>query len=167
VKPMLGKIKPKMTRRKSQVLSPELYIAETGTALGRGAFAGRSYSPGEVVEVCPVILLDYSMKELSLPVQRVVFNWSKLCDSPEKYALVLGCGSIYNHTDEPNMRYSADPENQAMIYTAVREIEQGEQLTVSYNQVPEGEAPRKRNWFEIHGVEKIEIKPGSNGKQEE
>ena len=142
---------------------PEVYVTDTGTALGRGAFAERDFSPGDVVEVCPVILLDYSRKDLSLPVQQVVFNWSKLCDAAEKYALVLGYGSIYNHADHPNLRYSADPENLTMIYTAVHKIKQGEQLTVSYNQVPEGVEPRQRNWFEIHGVEKIEIK---NGKTE-
>lgn len=134
-----------------------IYIAETGTALGRGAFADRDFAPGEVVERAPVILLDYAMKELSLPVQQVVFNWSKLCDEPEKYALVLGFGSIYNHSDDPNTRYSADPENLSMIYTAVRAIKRGEQITVSYNQVPEGAEARKRNWFEIHRVEQIEL----------
>ncbi len=99
-------------------------------------------------------MLDFPIKELSLPVQRVVFNWAKLCDAPEKYALVLGYGSMYNHADHPNLRYSADPENQAMIYTAVRDIKQGEQLTVSYNQVSDGAQPRKRNWFEIHRCRK-------------
>ena len=134
-----------------------VYVAETSTALGRGIFAGRDFAPGEVVERAPVILLDYPMRELSLPVQRVVFNWSKLCDEPERYALVLGFGSIYNHADNPNLRYSADPAHQAMVYTAVRAIQRGEQLTVSYNQVPEGAEPRKRNWFEIHQVEQIEL----------
>ena len=148
-------------------MSPEVFVADTCTPLGRGAFAGRSYAAGEVVETAPVILLDFPIKELSLPVQRVVFNWAKLCDAPENYALVLGLGSIYNHADQPNLRYSADPDNQTMVYTAVREIKKGEQLTVSYNQVAPGAEPRKRNWFKIHGVEKIEIKPGSNGKQEE
>ncbi len=125
-----------------------MIVADTCTPLGRGAFAGRSYAAGEVVETAPVILLDFPIKELSLPVQRVVFNWAKLCDAPEKYALVLGYGSIYNHADHPNLRYSADPDNQAMIYTAFCEIKQGEQLTVSYNQVSDGAEPRKRNWFE-------------------
>jgi len=134
-----------------------VYVAETGTGLGRGAFASRDFAPGEVVERAPVILLDYPMSELSLPVQRVVFNWSKLCDAPQKYALVLGFGSIYNHADDPNTRYSADPANQVMIYTAVRPIKRGEQITVSYNQVPEGAEPRARNWFEIHQVEQIEL----------
>ena len=148
---------------KGEPYSPSVIVANTGTDLGRGAFSERDFSPGDVVEVCPVILLDYQIKELSLPVQRVVFNWAKLCDAPEKYALVLGYGSMYNHADHPNLRYSADSENQAMIYTAVRDIEHGEQLTVSYNQVAPGAEPRKRNWFKIHGVDKIEIKNKSNG----
>lgn len=149
---------------KPGVKSPAVYISDTGTDLGRGAYAERNFFPRDVVEVCPVILLHYPIKELSLPVQQVVFNWSKLCNASENYALVLGYGSIYNHSDHPNMRYSADPQNQAMIYTAVRDIKQGEQLTVSYNQVSEGAEPRKQSWFEIHGIDKIEIINKSNGK---
>ena len=151
----------------SQLKPPRISVMDTGTVLGRGAFSERSFSAGEVVEVCPVILLDYLIQELSLPVQRVVFNWAKLCDSPEKYALVLGYGSIYNHADHPNLRYSADSDNQAMIFTAVRAIKRGEQLTVSYNQVSEGAEPRKRNWFEIHGVDQLEINYGRNEKEKE
>jgi hypothetical protein len=154
----LTSIERKINGEKPYINSPEVFVTDTGTALGRGAYAKRDFFPGDIVEICPVILLDYPIKELSLSVQRVVFNWSKLCDAPEKFALVLGYGSIYNHADQPNQRYSADPENQAMIYTAVREINTGEQLTVSYNQVAEGAQPRQRNWFEIHQVDKIEIK---------
>lgn len=139
------------------IYTPNLSVNNTGTVLGRGAFAEKTYSKGEVVEMAPVILLDYPFEELVLPVQRVVYNWSKLCDATERYALVLGYGSIYNHADDPNMRYSADQEKQALIYTAVRVIKKGEQLTVSYNQVPEGAEPRKTSWFVTNNVDKVEI----------
>lgn len=148
-----------------KISPPNLGVADTDTGLGRGAYSGRQFLSGEVVEVCPVILVDYPFKELPTPVQRIVFNWSKLCDAHEKFALVLGYGSIYNHADHPNLRYSADPDNQTMIYTAVQKIKQGEQLTVSYNQVPEGAEPRKKDWFEANQVAKIEIKNGKNGKE--
>jgi len=148
----------------NEIRGPAVTVNDAGTGLGRGAFTSRSYSKGQIVEICPVILLDYPMRELPTPVQQIAFNWNKLCDAPENYALVLGYGSIYNHADDPNLGYSADPENQVMIYTAMRKIEKGEQLTVSYNQVPEGSESRKKDWFEIHKVEKILIKERSNGR---
>lgn len=141
------------------IYPPDLSVIDTGTVLGRAAFAEKTYSKGEIVEMAPVILLDYPFEELVLPVQRVVYNWSKLCDASEKFAFVLGYGSIYNHADDPNMRYSANQEKQALIYTAIRVIKKGEQLTVSYNQVPEGAEPRKTSWFVTNDVDKIEIIP--------
>jgi hypothetical protein len=147
----------KLKPSNGQQRAPCVHVAETGTLLGRGVFAEKPLSPGDVVEISPVILLDYSFKELPIPVQRVVFNWSKLCDAEENFALVLGYGSIYNHADQPNLQYSADPENQTLIFTAMREISQGEQLTVSYNQVADGAEPRKKSWFTANNVDKIEI----------
>ena len=154
---MLDKLKQKLTLGKSGVEPPKVFITDTGTTLGRGAYAAKSFSPGEVVEVSPVILLDYPFKELPVLVQQIVFNWSKLCDAEEKFALVLGYGSIYNHADDPNLQYSADPENQTLIFTAVKDIEKGKQLTVSYNQVAEGAEPRAKSWFVTNNVEKIDL----------
>ena len=134
-----------------------LRIANTGTALGRGVFAQRAYGCGEVVEVAPVILLNEAFRELPLLVQRVVFNWGKGIDSTPIFALVLGYGSIYNHSDHPNLRYRADHSGQTMIFTATRDINHGEQLTVSYDQVAEGAPPRKESWFTRNHIEKLEL----------
>ena len=141
-----------------------LRIADTGTALGRGVFAPRGFSHGEVVEIAPVILLEEPFRGLPLHVQRVVFNWGRGPDSKPIFALVLGCGSIYNHSDRPNLRYQADHERQAMIFTATRNIERGEQLTVSYDQVPEGAPPRAKSWFERNHIEKLDL-DGSEAKR--
>jgi hypothetical protein len=155
---MLDKQIQKILIRKPLLDPPAVYVADTGSEMGRGVYARKHFSAGDVVEISLVILLDYPHKDLPLPVQHLVFNWSKLCDAEEKFALALGYGGIYNHADQPNLRYSADPENQTMIYSAVREIKMGEQLTVSYNQVAEGAEPRKKSWFLSNKVEKIDIR---------
>ena len=64
---------------------------------GRGVFATRRYAKGDVVELCPTItldeddvtgvLLDYVFKSLKQGVR----------------LLVLGFGSLYNHSDDPNV----------------------------------------------------------------
>jgi len=126
-------------------------------ALGRGVFAGQPFDAGQDVELAPVIVLDTTFRDLPLALQRVVFNWSRIDPSQAKFALVLGYGSLYNHSDRPNLRYRADPERQVMVFTAVRRVETGEQLTISYDQVADGASPRRKTWFERNGVEKLDL----------
>ncbi len=136
-------------------------MRETGTPLGRGAFAARFIPAGEVVEIAPVVLLAVAQQPFPQAIRRLVFNWSQ-----SHFALALGCGSIYNHADQPNLRYSRDFEQRIIRFTALRDIEPGEQLTINYDQTAAGKEPRERGWFEIHQIEKIELeaRPGNKSK---
>lgn len=51
----------------------------------------------------------------------------------------------------------ADPERQAMVIAAVRGIETGGQLTISYCHVAKGAPPRRKSWFERYQAEKPEL----------
>ena len=55
-------------------------------------------------------------------------------------ALALGYGSLYNHSYQPNARYD-DESGQTKVFTAIRDIEAGEEITVNYNGEPEDESP--------------------------
>jgi len=131
-----------------------IYVAETGSALGRGVFTARDFSAGERVEICPVVLLDLKAQPFPGQIRRLLYCWSKT-----HVALALGYGSFYNHSDHPNLTFQLDPEKLTITFRALRDITAGEQLTISYDYIGEGQNPRKRSWFEIHSVEKIELKP--------
>lgn len=133
-------------------LSP-VYAAETGTPLGRGVFASRDLNSGEIVEVAPVVLLDLKTQPFPAAIRRLAFNWSKT-----HVVLALGFGSLYNHSDQPNLVFKRDIETLTITFSTLREIQPGEQLTISYDYIGPGESPRDRSWFEIHQVEKIEVK---------
>jgi uncharacterized protein len=135
---------------------PCIAVRETGTLLGRGAFAARFIPAGEVVEIAPVVLLEVAQQPFPQAIRRLVFNWTQ-----SHFALALGCGSIYNHADQPNLRYSRDFARQTIQFTALKNIEPGEQLTISYDQTAVGNQPRERGWFEIHQIEKIELEARS------
>ena len=142
-------------KRNTQILevsSPDVNVADTGTVLGRGAFAGRTFFPGDIVETAPVILLDLKAQPFPRAIRRLAYNWSKT-----HVALALGFGSLYNHSDQPNLRFSRDLIKQTIIFSATRDIEAGEQLTISYDYTGSGENPRDKSWFEIHQVEQIKI----------
>ena len=76
-------------------------------------------------------------------------------------ALALGYGSLYNHSYRPNARYD-DIGQLTKIFTALRDIPPGEEITVNYNGDP---SDRAAVAFEV--VEEPELvvsRRSANGK---
>ena len=82
----------------------------------------------------PNILADYVFR-LSDPKQPDV----------ELRALVLGWGSIYNHSNEPNIEYAILAKRKLFQYTTTRKIYAGEQLFVSYGEKWWQDRPAHKN----------------------
>lgn len=120
-----------------------IYFA-TSERHGKGVFAARPIGEGEIIEICPVLL--FPKKELPLIDQTFLydyyFDWG---DDDAWYALCLGYGSLYNHDYAPNAEYTMDFEAETIDFHALRPIEAGEEITVSYNGDPENKEPV---WFE-------------------
>ena len=113
---------------------PALYVRRV-RGMGRGVFAGRRYRKGEVIEVCPVIPLtrrEYRALRGGV-LDRYVFLWTQ---PGYAVAVVLGLGSIYNTSSDPNCRYTQRWTTQDMVYRATRDIEPGEQILVDYGWAP-------------------------------
>jgi len=93
---------------------------------GRGVFANKDFKQGEIIEVCPLIT-DYKKNFENSKIKDYTFN-SKFIKDQE--VIVFGMCSMYNHSNKFNVHHTQDPEN--MIYTASRDIKNGEELYVSY-----------------------------------
>lgn len=111
---------------------------------GRGVFAARDIEPGEIIEICPVLV--FSKEELVHVRQTFLddyyFDWGA---EGEYFALCLGYGSLYNHEYEPNAEYGMDFDALTIDFYAIQPIKAGEEITVNYN----GEAGnREKVWFE-------------------
>ncbi len=105
---------------------------------GRGVFARRAISEGEVIEQVPVLVLDRSDIEDDdswTGLAGYCFEWGR-----GKVALALGYGSLYNHSYHPNALYE-DSGRQTKIYRAIQDIEAGEEITINYNGEPQNSAP--------------------------
>jgi uncharacterized protein len=111
---------------------PNTYIKDTGTAKGRGVFAARAFSNGEIVEICPVVLFHLHYNSLPKAIKTLVFDWETLAGKPRTHALALGYGSFYNHDNPANLRYEADAVNSLLRFIAVRDIDVDEELTINY-----------------------------------
>ena len=90
---------------------------------GRGVFANRTFAEGETVEVCPTVEISEGGGDLA----------DYLFESTNEgmFLVVLGFGMLYNHSSEPNLDYFQENEA-ALAFVAQRQIDKGEELTISY-----------------------------------
>lgn len=107
--------------------------------LGRGVFAGRDVPSGSIIETCPVLILDpvenvEQIEKTSL--YHYTYNWTTTGrdGKPVKtQAVVFGLGSMFNHsTEDQNVGWKRDLENEVVVYRALRDIQEGEELCISY-----------------------------------
>jgi SET domain-containing protein len=130
---------------------PHACVRDTGTARGRGVYALRAFREGEVVEVCPVVMMRKPYEALPEEIQKLVFMWERRDKLPDIQALALGYGSLYNNDNPANMRYEQDRPALALRFIAVRDIAVGEELTVNYSGDPDADDW----WFKDKNVELI------------
>ena len=109
---------------------PPLYVRKT-RGMGRGVFAGRAYRKGEVIEVCPVLTLAEGTVEAALgALDRYLFKWGK---AEDRLAIALGYGSLYNHSPDPNARFTPRIATDEIVFRALRDIAEGEQILINYH----------------------------------
>jgi hypothetical protein len=123
---------------------------------GRGVFALVPIRKGEEIERVPVLVLpDEAIVEGAEwdGLAGYCFHWGK-----GTVALALGYGSLYNHSYRPNARYD-DVGRRTKVFTALRDIAAGEEITINYNGDPRDGAPVG---FDV--VEGAHQQVGSNGR---
>jgi uncharacterized protein len=105
---------------------------------GRGVFARRIIRTGEVIERAPVLVLPAAEIEDAEHWEGVTgywFLWGR-----GRLAIALGYGSLYNHSYHPNARYD-DIGKLTKVFTARRDIQPGEEITINYNGDPNDRSP--------------------------
>ncbi len=102
-------------------LSPTLNI--------RGLLAVADIRKGQVIERCPVILVDIRHEPLvkQTVLKRYYYEWNA-----RHHCVVLGYGSLYNHSFQPNVRYRFNYKDQCLVCSALRDIAASEELFVNY-----------------------------------
>lgn len=98
---------------------------------GRGVFADKNFKKGEILEKAPVIKLTPTEREHceETILNFYLYPWKSLHDA----SVVLGYGSVYNHSDNPNAKWVPLLKSRVMKYVALRNIKKGEEVTVDYN----------------------------------
>jgi uncharacterized protein len=122
-----------------------LYIDNTAVK-GRGVFTNEAIAADTVIEIAPVIVMNSAEREHldQTLLHDYIFEWG---DDRKQCALALGWVSIYNHSYQSNCEYLMDFEEQGMIIKTVKNISEGEELTINYNgEFNDG----KKVWFEVN-----------------
>ncbi|KXT02688.1 hypothetical protein AC578_1159 [Pseudocercospora eumusae] len=117
---------------------PHLHLV-SNTAKGRGVFASAPIPAGTIIDISPVLILGIEenlnyIEHTSL--YHYTYNWSTISPegTPQKsQAVVLGLGSMFNHSAQnQNVGWKRDLDRQVIVYRALKDIPEGEELCISY-----------------------------------
>lgn len=111
----------------------KVYVAKSKIKnAGSGVFADRDIKKGEIIEVCPAIIVPkHDMSNLAESILVTYFFY--FGKNKEKLAVALGFGSIYDHSYEPNATYKINHKEQTINFAALKDIKKGDEITVNYN----------------------------------
>lgn len=116
---------------------------------GRGVFTDTDLFPGQIIEQAPVVHPKDKFSEYLDPnYQKYFFNWPCLKSNwrdllnaknsldPQDIVhpvCVLGYGMMYNHSEDPNVVFECDTENDIIEFRAFKKICVGEELLICYS----------------------------------
>ena len=80
-----------------------------------------------------------------------MYNYCYIWEDPKHKpeftnAITLSISQFINHSFKPNVKYMYDYENNAIEFSALRDISKGEELLVNYNGLINDKSPI---WFDI------------------
>lgn len=109
---------------------------------GKGVFAGENIKKGELIEVAPILVLNFE--------DFIDTKWNKLLEyyfwMDDYVALALGFGSLYNHSKDPNAGYNLDRKKENITFTAIKDIKKDSEILFNYKGSSSEKAPL---WFEM------------------
>jgi len=121
---------------KDKLIDSKVYVAKS-TISGYGVFAKEDIKSGDIIEECPVVILDSTFTQnTDWVLNRYAFSWSCSCDICTKNGISMcfpmGNGMIYNHSDEPNAYYVQDTFFRLFRFYAFKDIKKDEEITWFY-----------------------------------
>ena len=93
-----------------------------------------------MIERAPVLVMPGAEWPLLAEtiVARYCFSWR---DGTDDTAVALGVCSLLNHSYTPNVYSQRHLRERVLEFIALRDIEEGEEMTMNYNGEPDNQAP--------------------------
>lgn len=112
-------------------LQNDFLLVENAGHKGRGVFTSKLLKKGDIIEICPVI--EISKKDhymlIGNKLENYTFEWN---NSKKSAALVLGFGSLYNHSKNANAEYTKNVQQGIMVFKAKKTIKPSHEITIDY-----------------------------------
>lgn len=95
----------------------------------RGNIATQDIKKNTIIERCPVILVDVKFEDFleKSKLSSYYFIWDD-----KYYCIVLGYGSIFNHSKNNNTKYYRDEKDHTMVFQTIKDVKKGEELFTDY-----------------------------------
>lgn len=104
--------------------------ARTSPVHGRGVFAKEDIEESVVVEESH--LVDSGIKIESIVPSHVMNNYFWSTPDGERYLISLGLASVFNQSENPNLKFEYIVNENIYRFTTIRLIEKDEELFINY-----------------------------------
>jgi len=103
---------------------------------GRGVFANEDIKSGEILEECHHVILENTFKLQDPMLQTYIFSWPKgSFGGKNASSVVLGMGSIFNHSDNNNADWVTDEIRNLYSFYAIKDIKKDEEIFTNYGKL--------------------------------
>lgn len=122
----------------SKCVNKNIYISRSklisnNDERNRGLFTKKKIKKNKNILICPIIpinIKDYTVLENSKhELGNYVFCWDE-----KDTCFVLGFGSLFNHSDNPNIEWYEDKEKKLMYFYTSKKIKKDEELLINYGE---------------------------------
>ena len=115
---------------------------------GRCVFADKEYKKGDTIEVCEYVTIPHAQIDI---LKKTVINDYWFWKDGDRWDAIflLGTGSLYNHSTDPNMEAVMDEKDARIGFVANKDIADGDELVFDYWYTPH---------FHVHGNLKVVAK---------
>jgi SET domain-containing protein len=121
---------------RSNIIEKSTFLYVDNSAIhGLGVFTQKIINRGEIIEKCPLILMNEADSRL-LEETALYHYYFIVENSKTPSAIGLGYSSLYNHAAPSNASYHIDISRQLIIIKAHRFIQAGEEITINYHGHP-------------------------------
>jgi len=117
-----------------EILPPKKIKVTNIKGKGRGVVATQNIKKNELIEYCPVVFLSDEEAKLfkkNTTVLHFYYMWQYAIG---KYCIMMGYGSLYNHSSNPNadVDYDTKKIKDYLVFKATKNIKRGEEIVYNY-----------------------------------
>ncbi|OWA37691.1 SET domain-containing protein-lysine N-methyltransferase [Saccharibacillus sp. O16] len=102
----------------------------SGGEFTRGVFATRDIAKGELIHEAPVVAYENEEHE---HIEKTILADYVFQYGANHTAILLGYGSLFNHSYTPNATYEISFEKHTFDFYAYTDIKAGEEILINYN----------------------------------